>query len=69
VLPVSNAVASTTSFRGGVAAQLVRHDHTRPTTTNGLQQLPEEPHGGKSVALWLDQNIDDNAVRSTARQR
>ena len=61
VLPVSNA-GHDDSFRGGVAAQLVRHDHTRPTTTSGLQQLAEEPHGGKSVALWLDQNIDDNAV-------
>ncbi len=28
----------------------------------GLEQLAEEPHRGKAVTLWLDENTDDDAV-------
>lgn len=59
VLPVSDA-GHDHSFRGCVAAQLVRYDHPRTTATVGLQQLAEESHGCETVSLWLDQNIDHN---------
>ena len=61
VLPVSNA-GHHDSFRGRVAAQLVRNDHARTPPAGGPQQLAEEPHGRETVALWLHENVDDDAV-------
>jgi hypothetical protein len=61
VLSVSNA-GHHQSFRGGVAAQLVRHNYSRTTITVCAQQLAEEAHSRQSVPLWLHQNINDDAV-------
>ena len=50
------------SFRSCVAAQLVGYDHPRTTMIVGPQQLAEESHSRESITLWLNENIDDNAV-------
>src|ERR1700761_3144972 len=48
-------------FCGSVALELVCDDHawSRPGRS---QQLAEESNGGKSIALWLHENIEDDAV-------
>jgi hypothetical protein len=60
VLSMSNA-GHDRPFRGGIAAQLVGNDHAR-TSPSGSQQLTEEPHCSEAVTLWLNKNIDDDAV-------
>lgn len=55
-------------FRYPVAAQFVGNDHPWPAA-GGTQQLAEEPDGGESIPSRLDENIEDNPVLSTARQR
>ena len=35
---------------------------TRGRRRRGPQQLAEEPHGSKSVPLWLHENVEDNTV-------
>ena|SRR5688572_22385140 len=54
MLPVCHA-GHHDPLRRRVAAQLVGYDHSRTTTAVGLQQLAEEPHSRKAVALRLDQ--------------
>ena len=50
------------SFRSCVAAQLVGYDHPGTTMIVCPQQLKEESHSRESITLWLNENIDDNAV-------
>jgi hypothetical protein len=46
---------------GAVATELICNDHARPTSA-ALQQLPEEPHCGKTISLGLHQNVDDGSL-------
>ena len=61
VLPVSNA-RHHDSFGRSVAPQFIGHDHARTAMARGPQQLAEESHSRESVPLWLDENVDDDAV-------
>ena len=61
VLPVCHA-RHHDSFGGSVAAQFVCNDDAWMPTASDPQQLAEKPHGRKTVALWLHQNIDDDTV-------
>ena len=44
-----------------IAAKLVGNDHSGMPSA-GPQQLAKEAHSGKTVALRLDQNVNDGAV-------
>src|SRR5947199_1336981 len=48
-------------FCGPVATQFVRNDHTR-WMPNHVQQLAKETHGGESIPLGLDKNVEHNTV-------
>ena len=48
-------------FCRSVAAELVGNDDARLAPSRP-QKLAKEAHGCEAIALWLDQNIEDNAV-------
>ena len=60
MLPMSNA-GHHDPFRRPVAAQFVGDDDAR-FASSGPQQLAKEPDRGKTVALRLHENVEDNAV-------
>ena len=49
------------SFCCAAASKLVRDNHPW-VPPRAVQELTKEPHSGKAVPLWLDQDIDQNAV-------
>ena len=60
VLPVSN-ISHHHSYSRTVTAELVGNDNTRSTA--GYPQEPaKEPDGRETIALRLDENIEDHAV-------
>ena len=61
VLPVSNA-GHDHSLSCRVTAQLIRHDHAWTSPPGCAQQPSEEPHGRKTVAFRLDENVDHNTI-------
>ena len=48
-------------FGGGIAAQLVRDDHTW-SMASGPQQFPEKTHSRESITLPLHENIDHDSM-------
>ena len=59
-LPMNN-FGHDASLRSPIAAQFVGDDHAgRPAS--GAQQLAEKANSGKTVALWLHQNVNDGTM-------
>ena len=54
--------------RGAVAPEAIGDEAVRDTAAP-LEQLAKEPRGGVAIPAWLEQDVDDLATWSTARQR